>query len=569
MIYVIGPDNKEIQINESQLKEYESKGYEQSFSLLSPQGEPTIVPMSQLKSAKDSGYQINPEFKPDVSKLESFGKGFIKELSFDLADEGAGVVGALSGKGYEKSKAAYQQKQALADIANPKTFTAGQIGGGVAGLAIPLGGSAKGLSGVMRAGAIEGGLQGFGQGEGAAESLIGAAGGAALGAGIGAGLSKAANALQPVVEAGVTGAKKAVVGTLGKAAELGGQSPEANAAYRKFLANPKLIEQAENSLQKFKDDLPKLAMKAQGFADNIAEATGSFFEKNFKEQLSGVRGEDLVKIKQAVGDALMKAKESPKDFSKSVKDLLSSSTAKAPRAKDGNYAWELRRNIDDILYREGQRNANLNRYDSELLQDLRNSIQETLHTNPAVYEADRLYSEFSDKWGGGLKKEMLDKSGKVTHSKVEQLLSPSRQSEGRRLDIQEKWDDLENFIENNADKLPKELRARFDEFKSEKNPLQLLKEYNKIKAEGGFSTGKSLAGFGGAILGSPLTSAAATAIYNPQGVLSTVKMAGKGVDAAKWTLNVVDKLMQRGFSKQQAEQLAARLGAKIMMDEED
>jgi hypothetical protein len=566
IINVIGPDDKEIQIQENQLAEYQKKGFEQSYSLVDPQGNPTIVPFSSLKWAKDQGFKLNPEFadEADVGKLESGARGFLKEMSMGLADEiGGGIGGVLAGKGYSKGKEEWQAKDTLADLANPKSYGTGQAAGIAGSMALPLGVAGKGLSKVMQAGALQGAVQGFGEGEGLEESLEKAAMGGAIGAGVGAGfhgLSKVASAL-------VTPAKELAATGMEKAAKLGGLSDEAAASYKNFLSNPKLLREAEEAAAKYSQKLPELQKKAQIFSEDIAEATGSFFEKKFKETLSTISKDELVKVKQAVGDALAEVKASPLDYSKGIKDLLKSTTSKAPKAT-GEYAWELRRNIDDILYREGQRNASLNRYDTDILTKLRDSVQNILHTNPDRFEADRLYTEYAEKWGGGLKKELLDRQGKVNGAKLDQLLNPKRQSEGRGLDIQQKWDDLESFIERNADSLPPSLKDKFQEFKSERNPLKLLKEYNKLKGESGSSTGRALGTFMGGQLGGPIGAIAGAAVYNPALVLQTQQAVGKVAKGVGKGLSVVDKLVGRGFSKQQAEQLAARMGTSLIAGEE-
>lgn len=568
MIYVI-KDGKELEIPETELGKYQRLGYEQSYSLISPDGVPTIVPFSQLKNAKADGFKLNPEFahEADVSKLESLGRGFLKEMSLGFADEvGGGVGGVLTGKGYSKGKEDWQSKDALADLANPKSYTTGQAVGVGGSLAIPLGGTGKGLSKVMQAGALQGAVQGFGEGEGLEESLKGAAMGGALGAGVGAGvhgLSKAASGAINLASKAAPSVKGAVTTGLEKAAKLGGLSDEAATSYKNFLSNPHLLKEAEEAAAKFERKLPELTKKAQSFSDDIADSAGNFFEKNFKNSLKETfTKEDVVAAKQLVSDALMAVKAAPKDHSKAVKDLLAATTARAPKA-NAEFAWELRRNIDDIFYRDSMK-RDMNRYDTELLTKLRESIQEIIHKDPQREMADKLYSNFSEAWTNGLKKELVGKSGKVDGAKVDQLLNPKRQTVGKEFDMQKKWDDVEEYLEQNLDLLPKELKEKFQEFKSERNPLKLLKELNKLKGESGSSTGRSLGTIvAGQALG-PVGAAVSAAIYNPAQILQAQQLALKTGAAAKRTATIVEKLMARGFSKQSAEQLAARLGASIL-----
>ena len=581
IINVIGQDDKEIQIQENQLADYQKRGFEQSYSLIDPQGNPTVVPFSSLAWAKDQGFKLNPEFadEADIGKLESGARGFLKEMSMGLADEiGGGIGGVLTGKGYFKGKEEWQAKDSLADLANPKSYTTGQAVGIGGSIALPLGVAGKGLSKVMQAGALQGAVQGFGEGEGLEGSLKGAGVGAALGAGVGAGfhgLSKVANSLvKPAQELGQA-AKGKAVGLATQAAKLGGLSDESTAVYQKLLADPKLLREAEEQAAKFSKKLPDLTIKAQAFSDDIADTAGAYFERNFKDSLKTMSAEELQAVKQHIKLSLSVITAAPKDYSKNVKDLLSSTFSKAPTARDGGYAWELRRNIDDLLWREGQKNASLNRYDTDLLVYLRDNVQKVMHTDPKRAAADKLYSDFSDAWTNGLKKELTDKNGKVTGAKLEHLLNPKRQSEGRGLDMEEKWDAVENYLTQNLDALPPNLQTKFQEFRSERNPLQLLKEYNKLKAESGSSTGRSLAGMTGGVLAGPVGSAVATGVFNPAQVLQLKNAVGKAVGGAGEMAgkavskagNMIDKLMARGFSKQQAEQLAARLGASILSEE--
>jgi hypothetical protein len=572
IINVIGPDDKEIQIQENQLAEYQKKGYEQSYSLIDPQGNPTIVPLSSLKWAKDQGFKLNPDFadEADVGKLESGARGFLKEMSMGLADEIGGIGGVLTGKGYSKGKEEWQAKDTLADLANPKSYTAGQAVGIGGSMALPLGVAGKGLSKVMQAGALQGAVQGFGEGEGLEESLEKAAIGAGVGAGVGAGfhgLSKAASGLvNPIQELGQA-AKGKAVGLATQAAKLGGLSDESTAVYQKLLSDPKLLREAEEQASKFSKKLPDLTIKAQAFSDEIADTAGNYFERNFKDSLKTMSVEELQAVKQHINLSLSAIKAAPKDYSKPVKDMLASTFSKAPTARDGGYAWELRRNIDDLLFREGQKNANLNRYDTDLLVYLRDNVQKVMHQNPNRAAADKLYSDFSDAWTNGLKKELVDKNGKVTGAKVEHLLNPKRQSEGRGLDMEEKWDAVENYLTQNLDALPPNLQTKFQEFRSERNPLQLLKEYNRLKAESGSSTGRTLGTLVSGQAFGPLGAAVGAAVYNPVQILQAQQLIGKAGKAVSKAGNVIDKLMARGFSKQQSEQLATRLGASILSEE--
>lgn len=98
--------------------------------------------------------EIPPAPKADVSKLESGLRGGAQGLSMGFADEITGGLGAVGdkimgkegsfGDLYRKNRDESRANYALAEQANPKTFMAGQIGGGIAPLLIPGGALVKG-----------------------------------------------------------------------------------------------------------------------------------------------------------------------------------------------------------------------------------------------------------------------------------------------------------------------------------------------------------------------------------------------------------------------------------------
>ncbi len=151
------------------------------------------------------------QFKP--SALESGLRGAAQGASLGFADEATGGLEALwdAAKGDPKtfgelykqhrdeSRANYQ----AAEQANPKTFMAGQLGGGAATLLVPGLGAAEGagLGATLGKAALQGGLTGLGSSEAtnagglAKDTAVGAGIGGALG-GVGYGLGKGLSALQ-------------------------------------------------------------------------------------------------------------------------------------------------------------------------------------------------------------------------------------------------------------------------------------------------------------------------------------------------------------------------------------
>lgn len=128
-------------------------------------------------------------------------RGFRKELTLGLYDEGAAAVSSMFGGDYANTRDDIRAKDAAAEFLNPEEFSKGGTAGGIAVMAMPslgvmkitsqMGPVAKALySGA--AGGLLGGLSGFGHGEGGLESRLKSA---AVPAGIGAGLGLLAPAL--------------------------------------------------------------------------------------------------------------------------------------------------------------------------------------------------------------------------------------------------------------------------------------------------------------------------------------------------------------------------------------
>lgn len=94
--------------------------------------------------------------KPEVSRMESLGRGLLQGGSFGFSDEiygaGAGVVDKLFGSGdfggtYERERDAVRAANKTARDVNPGSYLAGEIGGGVA---LPFGAARVGAQTAMR-----------------------------------------------------------------------------------------------------------------------------------------------------------------------------------------------------------------------------------------------------------------------------------------------------------------------------------------------------------------------------------------------------------------------------------
>lgn len=158
-------------------------------------------PQQQTVNTQGKSDAAGPQMSPAMSAVG----GALQGASFGFADElAAGVdvgVKALQGdfNVSDNFNAALERGQkvfASAEDQNPKSFTAGQVGGAIASSIVPGGAALKGattLAGAAArgagAGAIAGGVTGFGEGEGGIENRIdGAVKGAEFGSFVGGSL---------------------------------------------------------------------------------------------------------------------------------------------------------------------------------------------------------------------------------------------------------------------------------------------------------------------------------------------------------------------------------------------
>lgn len=133
--------------------------------------------------------------KREVSKLESFGRGAAQGATLGFADEIAGAFRTITDPYAARSRGTYaaardsvRKADAEAKAANPGTYLAGEVGGGLATSFVPGVGIAKGAG--LGAMALKGGITGAAAGLGYSEAdttgglvrdtLVGGAGGAAL-----------------------------------------------------------------------------------------------------------------------------------------------------------------------------------------------------------------------------------------------------------------------------------------------------------------------------------------------------------------------------------------------------
>lgn len=150
---------------------------------------PQDLSADQLPSPSDLG--AAPEApKPDVSQGESLIRGGVQGATMGFSDEALGALQAAASpvqvlsaddklgklqELYKQYRDIERAKNKAAEDANPKTYLAGSVGGGIATL--PAAGTLKGAMGL-------GALAGYGASE--SDSAAGDMGNAALGAGVGA-----------------------------------------------------------------------------------------------------------------------------------------------------------------------------------------------------------------------------------------------------------------------------------------------------------------------------------------------------------------------------------------------
>jgi hypothetical protein len=276
-----------------------------------------------------------------VSKLESALRGAAQGATFGFADEITGGLGALKDiaftdktlsdfsdlyvKKRDESREAYRQAQE----ANPKTFTAGMIGGGVATSLVPVVGAAttvgRGatITGAAAKGALSGGLYGAGTSEGdslsdvAADTIKGGALGAAIGGAVGA-LQNAAQTARSSVLKGL-GADKARLNKIASRPEdlVEAQKRLANTAVKYRL----LGGSADDIAKKVAEAKTYVGKQIGGIIDDVSKNnpnakidTNSILEKlksEWADELSLNMNRPQLKVFQDVVDDIKSLGEAP------------------------------------------------------------------------------------------------------------------------------------------------------------------------------------------------------------------------------------------------------------------
>lgn len=171
---------------------------------------------------------------PNVSKLESFARGVGQGATFGFGDEIVGAVeSAFTDKTYQQARDESRAANKAAEAANPKTYIAGDIGGGIAVSLIPyVGMTAKTAAGAAAIGAVSGGVTGMGKSEARDTGgvLSDAAVAAAFGGVMGAGMHAAIQGISKVVGSlPASAGKKAILAEEALQDTLDGTPPNPNA----------------------------------------------------------------------------------------------------------------------------------------------------------------------------------------------------------------------------------------------------------------------------------------------------------------------------------------------------
>lgn len=147
-----------------------------------PQGTPAAAP-----AGDDGDWQ---KYLPKkTSGAESFLRGAAQELSLGFADEIAGAAeSAFSKKTYKQARDESRANYAKAEADNPALYTGGQVAGGLATLAVPVGLGARALGTGLKGAAALGAAYGAGTSDAdlTEGDIRGVVGDAAIGAGAGA-----------------------------------------------------------------------------------------------------------------------------------------------------------------------------------------------------------------------------------------------------------------------------------------------------------------------------------------------------------------------------------------------
>lgn len=297
-----------------------------------------------LRQQSMASPEANVPVPPEMSQLESAGLGLAQGATLGGADELEGAIrGSPAGafksategflgkdvsqdpdvQKYVEARDIARQRYKEAEEANPKTYLAGQIGGGLASSFIPGAASVRGAAALgLGAGVLSSGADlSKGQGEDLAkEALISSA----LGAGT-----------------------AAIPAAIGKAKDLGILGNPIK-AFQRGLKGENLI--GDTARKEIGENLVQVAGELGQTADTAGSKLGQLKQKLLNEQTGPVDLSGLSDTsKQIIGDIQTKLPEGIKD-QKSIANLLEASLQNPDMQLTPKQADQLRKDLADMGY---------------------------------------------------------------------------------------------------------------------------------------------------------------------------------------------------------------------------
>jgi hypothetical protein len=289
---------------------------------------------------------------PKPSQAESLGRGALQGVTFGFGDEiyGAakGAYDKVFGSGdfsgtYERERDAVRRANANAEAANPGTYLAGEIGGGIA---VPFGAAKVGVKGIQAADAS---LK--------ARSLATATEGALYGGAFGLGKAEGDFADQAVAAASGAVTGGAVGGAIPGAVKLAGAAARVPGQMARVVSNPQAVA-TEKMAEAFARDAGKEIVPLQASApitkaaDNLASEAARGEKNLILADMGGENTKNLVRAannmpnaraerfnqvlnrRQAVegrrlGDVLEKSLAGGKEFTETLDEMIASRSANA------------------------------------------------------------------------------------------------------------------------------------------------------------------------------------------------------------------------------------------------
>jgi hypothetical protein len=516
---------------------------------------PTYIDEKDLGESADVApvYIDEKDLGDAPSEWASAGRGLGQGLSFGLSDElTGGVMGAwdaMTGdakfsEAYAKHRDEARAANKIAELANPKSYMAGDIAGGVATSLIPVAGLAGRAGMLGKAGASmakrgvtagahaagQGALEDFGRseetgGELARDVGIGATIGAATPAvlkGVGKGLSASGKQIRQQAGRFVPGMEKSPKMLNKLYARLAGIGTDKGPAeaYGRVLDDPQLrrqVRQSEDAMA----DIGRRSEKFRQALTGVEKQVGDQFEAlQTKSAMANAADPEYVgairQAEEALGRARKLVLENPDYYSKSVlkelKRAQSTLMGKSPKQKArlqaaghspesvdlefGKAITEAKRELDSA-FKDAHTRGFISP-EKELLRDIYDELNDITRNVGAgatdITDANKLYQQFRD-----VGKEYHEavgfnrKKGTINPNKFRAYMQDSGAA-GQRAFRQDYQKAALDFLDSQGLD-SSELKKIIKEFE----PFQLNTELNRLGAQTGATTGRSAGGPLGAV----------------------------------------------------------------------